>query len=182
MVSSTFLAVSSLLAFVLSLFFFNGVVPMHASFPNSVPSTICKKTKNPSFCFNILKSAGTTDLKGLATFALNLAHNKATKTRALAPSLASKATDRKLKERYATCVKHYDNAAADIKDAKYNLGKGDYNGANIQASGAMTEAGDCLDNFTLLPKNPSVLSNNEKVVEDMCSIILIISNLLLVRS
>ncbi|XP_022953894.1 pectinesterase inhibitor-like [Cucurbita moschata] len=155
---------------------------MHASFPNNVSSTICKKTRNPSFCFNVLKSAGTTDLKGLATFTLNLAHNKVTKTRALAQSLASKAADCKLKEDYATCAKHYDNAAADIKDAKYNLEKGDYNGVNIQASGAMTEVGDCLDNFTQPPKNPSVLSNNEKVVEDMCSIILVISNLLQGRS
>ncbi|XP_022949094.1 pectinesterase inhibitor-like [Cucurbita moschata] len=121
------------------------------------------------------------DLKGLATFTLNLAHDKVAQTRALALSLASKAADPKLKERYATCVEQYDDAADDIEDGKNDLGEGDYNGVNIKASAAMTEAGDCLDSFTQPPKDPSALSGNGKTVEDICSIILVIANLLLGR-
>ena len=149
---------------------------------NDIASTICKKTRNPSFCFNVLKSAGTTNLKGLATFTLNLAHDKTVKSRALAQSLASKAANPKLKERYATCAELYDNATGDIEDGKVNLGKGDYNGVNIKASAAMTEAGDCLDSFSQPPKDPSALSGNGKTVEDICSIILVIANLLLGRA
>ncbi|XP_023549346.1 pectinesterase inhibitor-like [Cucurbita pepo subsp. pepo] len=182
MASSSFLAVSSLLAFVLSLLFFNGVVPMHAASPDDVVSTICKKTRNPSFCFNALKSAGTTDLKGLATFTLNLAHDKAVESHALAQSLASKATDPKLKERYSTCAELYDDATDDIEDGKSNLREGDYNGVNIKASAAMTEADDCLDSFTQPPKDPSALSGNGEAMENICSIILVIANLLLGRA
>ncbi|XP_022949197.1 pectinesterase inhibitor-like [Cucurbita moschata] len=155
------------------------MVPMHAASQNDIVSTICKKTRNPSFCFNVLKSAGTTDLKGLATFTLNLAHDKATQSYALAQSLASKAVDPKLKERYATCAELYDDAVDDIEDGKNYLGEGDYNGVNIKASAAMTEANDCLDSFTQPPKDPSALSGNGKTVEDICSIILVIANLLL---
>ncbi|XP_023523299.1 pectinesterase inhibitor-like [Cucurbita pepo subsp. pepo] len=179
MASSSFLAVSSI---VLSVMFFNGMVPMHAASENDIVSTICKKTRNPSFCFNVLNSAGTTDLKGLATFTLNLAHDKAAQSRVLAQSLASKATDPKLKERYATCAEHYDDAVDDIEDGKNYLGKGDYNSVNTMASAAMTEAGDCLDSFMQPPKDPSTLFDNGKAVEDICSIILVIGNLLLGRA
>ncbi|XP_022930195.1 pectinesterase inhibitor-like [Cucurbita moschata] len=179
MASSSFLAVSLI---VLSVLFFNGVMSMHAASQNDVASTICKKTRNPSFCFDVLKSAGTTDLKGLATFTLNLAHDKTVESRALAQSLASKTIDPKLKERYATCAEQYDNAIDDIEDGKVNLGEGDYNGVNIKASAAMTEAGDCLDSFAQPPKDPSAFSGNGKTVEDICSIILVIANLLLGRA
>ncbi|XP_023549429.1 pectinesterase inhibitor-like [Cucurbita pepo subsp. pepo] len=182
MASSTFVVVSSLLAFVLSLLFSNGVVPMHASFTNGVPFTICKKTRNPSLCFNVLKSAGTTNLKRLATYTLDLANNKAAQSHALAQSLASKSADPKLKERYAICAEHYNNVVVVIEGAKSNLGKGDYNGVNIQASRAITEASDCLDNFTQPPKDPSTLSGNGKAVEDICNIVLVIANLLLGRA
>ncbi|XP_022973411.1 pectinesterase inhibitor-like [Cucurbita maxima] len=151
-------------------------LPKTTSFPP------CKKTRNPSFCFNVFKSAGTTGLKGLATFTLNLAHDKASQSRDLAQSLASKAADPKLKERYATCAELYDDVVGDIEDGKKYLWEGDYNGVNIKASAVMTEAGDCLDNFTQLPKDPWALSGNGKTVEDICSIILVIGNLLLERA
>ncbi|XP_023549425.1 pectinesterase inhibitor-like [Cucurbita pepo subsp. pepo] len=173
MANSMVVAVSSL--FVLSVLFSNG----DAASPNDVVSTICPKTRNPSFCSDVLKSAGTSDLKELATFTLNLAHDKAAESRALAQSLASKAADPKLNDRYATCAELYDNAADGIEDGKKYLGEGDYNGVNIKASAAMTEAGDCLDSFTQPPEDPSALPGNGKAVEDICSIILVIANLLI---
>ncbi|XP_022953889.1 pectinesterase inhibitor-like [Cucurbita moschata] len=173
MANSIVLAVSSL--FVLSILFSNG----NATSPNDVVSTICPKTRNPSFCSNVLKSAGTSDLKGLATFTLNLAHDKATESRALAQSLASKAADPKLKEHYDTCAGRFDDAVDDIEGVKSNLENGDYNGVNTYASAAMTEADDCLDSLTKPPKDSSALSDDGKTVEDICSIILVVSNLLI---
>ena len=82
----------------------------------------------------------------------------------------------------ATCAKHYNNVVDDIVDGKNYLGKGDYNGVNTMASIAMTEARDCLDSFMQPPKDSSALSGNEKVVEDICNIILVIVNLLLRRA
>ncbi|XP_022991760.1 pectinesterase inhibitor-like [Cucurbita maxima] len=178
MAYSSFLVVSSLLAF-LSLLFFNGVVSIHAASPDDATSTICKKATNPSFCFNVLKSVGTTDLKGLAIFTLNLAHDKTIGNRALAQSLASKVADPELKDRYDTCVERYNDAVKDIEGAKGYLGKGDYNGLNIKASATMTEAGDCLDSFTQPLKDPSALSGNGEAMENICSIILVIANLIL---
>lgn len=176
MANSIILSAYSLLAFFLSL-----VLSTHAASSNDVVSTICSRTRNPPFCTNVLKSAGTTELKGLATFTLNLARTRAGESRVLAQSLASKAADPKLKERYASCAENYDDAVGDIDDAGKNLASGDYNGVNVHASGAMTEADDCQDNFAQPPTDPSALSANAKALEDICSIILVIANLLLGR-
>uniref|UniRef100_A0A9I9E7Y6 Pectinesterase inhibitor-like n=1 Tax=Cucumis melo TaxID=3656 RepID=A0A9I9E7Y6_CUCME len=56
---------------------------------NDVISTICPKTSDPPFCSSVLKFAGTTDLKGLVVYTLNLAHTNARKSLTLAKSLAT---------------------------------------------------------------------------------------------
>ncbi|CAK9309808.1 unnamed protein product [Citrullus colocynthis] len=85
-------------------------------------------------------------------------------------SLASKTADPKLEEWYASCAEHYDDAAGDIDDAKIYLAEGDYNGVNIQASGAMTEVDDCQDNFTRPLVDRTTVSRNAKALEDICSL------------
>ncbi|KAE8637274.1 hypothetical protein CSA_021751 [Cucumis sativus] len=55
---------------------------------------------------------------------------------------------------------------------------GDFNGVNIVTSGAMTNIGDCQDKFAQPPKDTSLLLKNGKTLNDICSIILVISNLL----
>lgn len=165
---------SSLLAFSLLLF----IVVSHAASTNDVVSTICPKTKNPPFCASVLKSAGTTDLKGLATYTLNLARTNAGKSLTLAKSLAAAATDPQLKERYSSCSENYDEAIGDIENAQKDLASGDFNGVNVATSGAMTSVDDCEDDFKQPPADTSSLLKDGKTLNDICSIILVISNLL----
>ncbi|KAA0061809.1 pectinesterase inhibitor-like [Cucumis melo var. makuwa] len=144
---------------------------------NDVISTICPKTSNPPFCSSVLKFAGTTDLKGLAVYTLNLAHTNARKSLTLAKSLATTTTNPQLKQRYSSCAESYDEAAGDIENAQKDLALGDFNAINIVTSGAMTEIDDCQDKFGQPPKDTSLLKN-DKTLNDICSIILVISNLL----
>ena len=145
---------------------------------NDVVSTICPKTSNPQFCSSVLKSAGTTNLKGLAVYTLNLAHTNAEKSLTLANSLTKTATNPQLKQRYSSCAESYDEAIGDIENARKDLALGDFNGVNIVTSGAMTNIGDCQDKFAQPPKDTSLLLKNGKTLNDICSIILVISNLL----
>ncbi|XP_022932472.1 pectinesterase inhibitor-like [Cucurbita moschata] len=124
----------------------------------------------------------TTDLKELANFTLNFAQDKASQSRALAQSLASKAADPKLKEHYDACAKHFDDAAEDMVDGKNSLEFGDYGLVNITATAAMSDVDNCLDSFAQPPKDPSALFDNGKAVKDICSIILVIADLLLGRA
>ncbi|XP_022143514.1 pectinesterase inhibitor-like [Momordica charantia] len=171
----------SILPLVLSLVLLNTVVPMGALSQNDAVAMICPKTRNPGFCTYVLKSTGSaTDLVGLGRFTLNLAHARAGESRALARSLAAKTADPKLRERYASCSDSYNDAVSNIEDATRYLASGDYNGVNVEASAAMTNADDCEGNFTA-PRPESELTKNSKTLEDICSIILVISNLLLGR-
>ena len=67
-------------------------------------------------------------------------------------------------------------------DGKNSLDFGDYGLVNITAVAAISDVDDCLDSFRQPPKDPSALSDNGKVVEDICSIILVIADLLLQRT
>ncbi|XP_038907188.1 pectinesterase inhibitor-like [Benincasa hispida] len=152
-------------------------VVSHAA-SNDVVSTICPKTMNPPFCASVLKSAGTTDMKRLAVYTLKLAHTNAAKCVALAKSLAATATNTQLKQRYSSCSESFDEAVGDIETAQEDLAAGDFNAVNIATSGAMTEIDDCQDNFKQPPTDTSMLLKNGRTLNDICSIILVISNLL----
>ncbi|KAA0033474.1 pectinesterase inhibitor-like [Cucumis melo var. makuwa] len=143
-----------------------------------VVSTICPKTSNPPFCSSVLKSAGTTHLKGLAVYTLNFAHTNARKSLTLASSLAKTTLNPQLMQRYSSCAESYDEAIGDIENAQKDLALGDFNGVNIVTSGAMTGIDDCQDKLAQLPKDTSLLLKNGKTLNDICSIILVISNLL----
>ncbi|KAA0054581.1 pectinesterase inhibitor-like [Cucumis melo var. makuwa] len=150
----------------------------NATSSNNVVSTICPKTSNLPFCSSVLKSAGTTDLKGLAIYTLNLAHTNARKSLTLANSLAKSTTNPQLKQRYFSCAENYDEAVGDIENAQKNLALGDFNAVNIVTSGAMTEINDCQDKLAQPSKNTLLLLKNGKTINDICNIILVVSNLL----
>ncbi|KAA0057115.1 pectinesterase inhibitor-like [Cucumis melo var. makuwa] len=153
------------------------IIPNVAS-SNDVVSTICPKISNPPFCSSVLKSVGTTDLKGLVVYTLNLAHTNARKSLTLAKLLATTTTNPQLKQRYSSCAESYDEAVGDIENAQKDLALGDFNAVNIATSGAMTEIDDCQDKFTQPLKDTSLLLKNGKTLNDICNIILVISNLL----
>ncbi|XP_038876296.1 pectinesterase inhibitor-like [Benincasa hispida] len=170
---------SSISVFIFCLLLSN-VIPLDAgtTLSNNIKSSICLKTSNPSFCTNLLKSAGSTDLKALATYTLNLAHKNAGKSMTLAKSLAATTTNSQLKKRYLSCSENYDEAIGDIENAQKYLATGDFNGVNLATSGIMTTINDCQDSFEHPPRDHSLLPKKSKTLKDICSIILVISNLL----
>ncbi|XP_022138608.1 pectinesterase inhibitor-like [Momordica charantia] len=169
MANSIILVLSSLLAF----------LSLHAdaASPNDVVSTVCPKTSNPGFCASVLKSAGSPDLARVAAYTLNLARTNAAQSLSLARSLA-KTSETPLKQCYSACSVNYDEAVGEIEQAQNYLAVGDYNGVNVEASAVMTEVGECDGTFRNPPADTSSLTKNGKTLEDLCSIILVISNLL----
>ncbi|KAK1592983.1 hypothetical protein Q3G72_033896 [Acer saccharum] len=153
---------------------------LHVQVSSGEINDICSKTFNPSYCVELLKSTpktATADLKGLAKIILDLARSNATKTLDQIHSLIPKTTDHRLKESYQACSEHYDNAIGDLNEAESDFKQGDYFGMNIQASGALDEAGDCHDENEGLPADPSLRKGNQDL-ENICEIILVVANLL----
>ncbi|XP_050944049.1 pectinesterase inhibitor-like [Cucumis melo] len=141
-------------------------------------STICPNTSNPPYCSNVLKSAGTTDLKGLVIYTLNLANTNARKSLTLANSLENTTTNPQLKQRYSSCAESYNKIVGHIENAQKDLAVGDFNAVNIVTYDAMTEIDNCQGEFGQPPKDTSLLLKNGKTLNDICSIILVTSNLL----
>ncbi|CAK9328927.1 unnamed protein product [Citrullus colocynthis] len=170
---------SWVMVFVFGLLLSNVIPTIVGTTPsNNVESSICPKTRNPSFCRSVLKSGGSTDLKALATYTLNLAHANAAKSMTLAKSLASTTTNSQLKKLYLSCSENYNNAMGDIENAQNYLATSDFNGVNLATSGVMTAVDDCQDSFEQPLIDTSLLLENGKTLIDICSIILVISNLL----
>ncbi|KAE8647026.1 hypothetical protein Csa_019098 [Cucumis sativus] len=120
---------------------------------------------------------GTTDLKGLAVYTLNLAHSNAGKSLILANSLAKATTNPQLKQRYSFCAESYDEVVGDIENAQNDLALGDFIGVIIVTTGAMTTLGDhCQNKLLQPPKDTSLLLKNSNTLDDIFSIIMVISD------
>ncbi|CAL1355533.1 unnamed protein product [Linum trigynum] len=137
-------------------------------------TAICDKSVDRQFCLNFLQSTpgiSTADLKGAGLIVLDSARAEASSTESYVKALLGKATDPKQKEAYKTCLSNYDDAVDDIEAAKASLSGGDYNGANIQASGAQENADTCDEGV-----KGSDLSKKNQHLFKVLDIVLIIAN------
>ncbi|XP_059630022.1 pectinesterase inhibitor-like [Cornus florida] len=171
------LSVSSLtlLSIFLSFLFFNH--SLAAS--NKLINSICSSTHNPSLCVQSLKSdprTASADLKGLGGISIDIAQSNAKSTYNMILSLIKRTTDPKLKGRYDTCRENYDDSISDLDESRQLLKSGDYAGLNIHASAALDGGETCNDNFEGPPAEPAQLKQANQRLEDLCSIILVISN------
>ncbi|XP_022146771.1 pectinesterase inhibitor-like [Momordica charantia] len=174
------MANSNLAAFLLFLIFFTSIPFPHTSAsPNDVvASYICPNTRNPPFCSKIVHSAATADLKILAGYTLNLARATAGDGLRLARSLAATAADRRLKQRYSSCAANYDGAFAHIGQARKYLADGAYDYVADLTSGVAAAVEKCLGKLKLPPRGPSAVTKKGNTVEDLCSIVLVLAELL----
>lgn len=172
------MANSNLTAFLLSLLFLISI-PFHASASQNdvVASSICPKTRNPPFCATVVQSAATADLKLLAGYTLNQAHTNAGDSLRLAQSLAATAAG-PLKQRYSSCSTSFGGALAQIGQAQTHLADGDYQDVSVLTNGVVAAVEQCLGNFKTPPADASALTKNGNTVEDLCSIVLVLSDLL----
>lgn len=139
---------------------------IEASSPNI--NTLCNKSSVPDYCQQLLglvPTAATADMKGLGRITLDL-------TTAKASNLVGQF---KSKPQYKSCADSIGDAISSLKDAGDSLKKGDYGSMNIQASAAMTDVGDCVDQIS--GGDASIL-NATNDLEKTISVLLAASNLL----
>ncbi|PIN22704.1 Pectinesterase [Handroanthus impetiginosus] len=107
---------------------------------------LCSKTVNLEACYKLLKSDHRTakvDAKGLAEVSVDLASNKANKTRTQLNSLAKATHDSQLRNLYNLCSKNYEDTIRDLEDAKKNLHSGAYKDISVQVNDAVEEVKNC---------------------------------------
>ncbi|CAM8950701.1 hypothetical protein QQ045_018216 [Rhodiola kirilowii] len=172
------LSTSTLVMFLSSLLIF--ISTSNAISPGSI-SQICSRSINPRLCFSTLNSnprVASSDLKGVGAIVLDISNSKASQTKSIIPSLAAKASNPTLKQRYNECLRDYNEVVVVIAKAKQALGANDPRTVNIRVSAAQTEIGDCVDSFSSPPRDSSDLTKRSRDLFDTLSIVLVISNLL----
>ena len=172
------MAKSNLPTFLSLLFLITISFRSSASQNDVVASSICPKTRNPPFCATVVKSAATADLKVLASYTLNLAHNNAGHSLRLARSLAATMASPLLKHRYSSCSVSYGGAFAQIGEAQKHLADGDYLDVTDLTAGVVAAVDKCLADFKKPPADASGLTKKGNTLEDLCSIVLVLADLL----
>ncbi|XP_057444331.1 uncharacterized protein LOC130736526 [Lotus japonicus] len=104
-----------------------------------------------------------------------------TNTITLVKPLIAKSGDPKAKAHYNDCLENFDyedGAIGDIDDTQQDLKKGDYASMSFAASAFLHKVDDCISGENLGERfpDPSPLPKYGGVMEDVISIILVISN------
>jgi pectinesterase inhibitor-like protein len=141
---------------------------------------VCRGTRNPSLCSKSLRSdprSRGADLKLLGQISIDLATKSAKSGVTLVTNLKNAAKDPKLKGIYDTCLETYDDSVDSLFESSVDLKNGDFLGMNLQASAAETDIDTCDESFTEAHvAEPAQLKAASQNIQDLCGIILVISN------
>lgn len=135
---------------------------------------ICTKARNPNFCNDFFKADhGVSSLQILGQKAFDNAKASVTKANNIIASLVKTTTDPSLKEKYNSCLENYGDAISSLDEARNSFN--DPKTMNIKVTAVMTNVDTCNDGIAGKPVN---LKTENEHVDNICSIILVISNLL----
>ncbi|KAK4425997.1 hypothetical protein Salat_1793700 [Sesamum alatum] len=149
-----------------------------ANTSNDLISDVCKRTRTPRLCLQILKSnvrarkASSPLQLGEVSMDLSKSSAKATKNMILFSSLRTK--DKGLKERYKSCAVNYDSALYYINIANQYLKGGDFASVGRYIAAALNEPISCRHNFATA--EPAGLKEGNDKLECLCSVVLVISD------
>ncbi|GFP91401.1 pectinesterase inhibitor [Phtheirospermum japonicum] len=155
-----------------------------AQTPNNLIFEICKKTRNPSLCSQILKSnrkaVKAYSPQELGEIAINLSIISA---QAIKKTIFTKrflkTGDKVLKDRYKHCETNYESAIYYLKSSNYFLKHADISKLARYAAAAVNEPIYCRESFAKRPPaEPAWLKEGNDKLECLCSVILVISNCL----
>lgn len=143
---------------------------------------ICKKSRSPNFCFEFYKSDHGEIIQDLALKAVNNAEYTSYTMYALLNNLVSNSPDPALKGNYETCWENYNSAISLLQLASRSLNdpKG-FSGKLFNAQYAVAECHKGLGGIPGIggsPVKPPQLNDGNERISNLCSIAIIISNLL----
>lgn len=152
------------------------------SYADDLIARVCSKTQNQQLCFQTLKSfpgADKADLKGLGRISITISLADAQSTHSLLVSLSQQAgPDKKLKDRFDTCVENYQDTIDSLNSAVKALGSGDIPTFRTVVSAALDGPGTCDDSFEGPPAAPNKLVEANKKSEGLIGIVLAVGAIL----
>lgn len=114
--------------------------PITSSYPLQ---TICKHTRSPDFCLQILGPHRNSSLQQLDQIVIDAAISSVAKTTAKIQSLLSVTMDPEIRIVYSVCSDHYRAAARALNAANKKLKSGEYRDLITAASSVSKDATSC---------------------------------------
>ncbi|KAL2459758.1 Pectinesterase inhibitor 2 [Forsythia ovata] len=139
-------------------------------------SEICSKTRNPSTCLQVLGKENGGNLSKIAQTLTGSAHTSAFLAYDTLQLLVKLEKNSFLKDRYQSCLGNYVRAIGDLAEWKKFLNSRNYQNLPSEAKAISKEIESCDKNFEQPPSEPSQLKQTTQYFEDICSILVVVSN------
>ncbi|KAL2244559.1 pectinesterase inhibitor [Sesamum indicum] len=127
---------------------------------------LCSNTRKPKQCWKIIKpqlsSFDVTDSRSVAGAVIDLAVAKAQEIHDKLNQLFQDSRDDKLKEKYISCSKNYNDANRNLDLAKRNLDSNDYQNIPVQVDDTLEELKSCRHEFDKDSFDPAHIKNRNK--------------------
>ncbi|KAG8385144.1 hypothetical protein BUALT_Bualt03G0011200 [Buddleja alternifolia] len=127
---------------------------------------LCSQVKKSKECLDIIKSEfrrfEDTDCKGVAGPVIDLAREKAEEIRDMLNGLHKDSRDDKLKDKYISCSKNYNDASRDLDLAKRYFDSNDYQHIPVQVDEIEQELKNCKREFNKDAFDPAHIRNRSK--------------------
>lgn len=150
----------------------------------TVPSTsypldnICRQTKNPDFCFKVLRPHSSASLQELDQIVIDTTVSSVTSTSAKIQSLLSQTNDPNLRVVYSLCSNYYSAALSSLNAAKEKLKSREYGDLNFAANTVSRDASSCQQAFTIAPSQPIPIASDNNNLDLLSNIFVVVSRIL----
>ncbi|KAK2996873.1 hypothetical protein RJ639_025265 [Escallonia herrerae] len=136
---------------------------------------LCSKTEHPWQCLKLLKSAdirySSRNLNDITKVLIDITYNKGKEIHDTLNSLANEARDSRIRRRFISCSKNYNDALRDLGVAKRNLLNGNYKVIPVEVNDALQEVKGCYDYFTRASRDRYRLKEKSEDFKLLCSIL-----------
>lgn len=146
--------------------------PITRSYPLQ---NICKNTKNPNFCLQILGPHPNSSLQELDQIVIEAAISSVTKTTSKIQSLLSETKDPNLRIVYSLCSNYYSAAASALNAANEKLKSGEYRELNTAASIVSKDASSCQKTFSIAPSQPIPIASDNNYLDLITNVFAVVS-------
>ncbi|KAK3013315.1 hypothetical protein RJ639_008077 [Escallonia herrerae] len=136
---------------------------------------LCSKTEHPWQCLKLLKSAdirySRRNLNDITKVLIDITYNKGKEIHDTLNSLANEASDSRIRRRFISCSKNYNDALRDLGIAKRNLLNGNYKVIPVEVNDILQEVKGCYDYFTRASRDRYRLKEKSEDFKLLCSIL-----------
>merc|ERR1711879_1030068 len=156
-------------------------VPTHQTATSDLISKTCDQTLYKDYCKTVLGAAPESDVKDLPSltkYALKMASLNGVKIHKKIDQISKSNKDEFIQQCLDDCSEIYQDAIDQVEDSTAAVDGKSYNDVNTWVTAAMTDSQTCEDAFKEQDGVKSPLTDDNTKFNQLCSIILTMSNLL----